>query len=222
MGYFSISGSGSLSNDPVYAPDSCTTPNLTSYTSPSFMENELKKLQKTRGHRLQHSVSNSTKRQRSQVPAAFNFPSSATGELSQTIPSSTSIVHCHNYVTNVFNVSNSQTRSNSGSESPGQNNIDDSPMYHVFLHKIARLFHRSALFVPSCSCMTMYYDYIIVAVFDLRAIAILYIVACHSLYKYRCRYAGLSWISINITFLCQIECRQIQPTSTATGEEVGK
>ena len=102
MGYFSISGSGSLSNDPVYAPDSCT-----SYTSPSFMENELKKLQKTRGHRLQHFVSN--KRQHSQVPAAFNFPS-ATGE------SSPSTI---NFVTNIFNVSNSWTRSNSGSESPG-------------------------------------------------------------------------------------------------------
>ena len=103
MGYFSISGSGSISNDPVYAPDSCT-----SYTSLSSMENELKKLQKTRGH-LQQFVSN--KRQHSQVPAAFNFPSVSGREPPQIVPNTI------NFVTNVFNISNSQT--NSGSDSPG-------------------------------------------------------------------------------------------------------
>ncbi len=101
MGYFSISGSGSLSNDPLYATDS--------YTNPGFMENELKKLQKTqraRGHRLQRFVSN-TKRQ---APTTFNFPST-TGESSQNISTV-------NFV-NVFNVSNSHSRCNSCSESPG-------------------------------------------------------------------------------------------------------
>lgn len=108
MGYFSISGSGGLSNDPVYTP--------ISYTSTSFMENELKKLQKTRSHRFQRFVS--SKQQHSEVPAAvFNFPSAS----SQITPST---VNNYFVTKNVFNISN--TYVNPDFDSHGEDNQHSS------------------------------------------------------------------------------------------------
>ena len=102
-GYFSFS-SGSLSNDPLYDSGYSTTQPGLAYTSTSFMENELKRVQGN--HRdLQRYVRN---KQQSHVPA-FSFPS-VSGESSQTAP----ISSVNNYTVNVFNIS-----SNCGSDKPG-------------------------------------------------------------------------------------------------------